>query len=601
MQLLATNDLEQARLTPEQRVFVDTLYQMVHLESLDSYRAKCLNLRTIMGELRHELGTGRLGDDDVRIMAKECVEFLNADALSQSAYGYQASVLLPLLMDLPTKPKKVEKAEDHQKVRSHERFLHCVADFSVELEKTYFAKLCEALPKAIAEKDTVKIIAITDAIVSDLVYQGYSFSSLYGWHKKFLANPGEYTFEENLDFMLRWIQQPRSRFKVTLRLSGSDKPSSIGTKGHFSFEKTPTPPDDNDEKAVRFFQSRPLRTFASCEIESTDHEAAAIQARGEAESFLDLMRLEYERNPVTIDPEVHAIRLEDGKAYVVKVKTLLPNPVEEMTHKSFIVFAGKVEGVLSNHRVESNTREQVRAAIRQFRIGRDSLRAQDKCLHWWMGLEALAHTGSNNIGEGVVHNVSRVLVCGYLFRLIRDLMVTLKHCKINWTDDLKNATQCQDLNGLSVANLLTLLQDATTRLMLWNVCHAHPVIQCHGERLGQALEDPKTTVIFIKNHLSRLEWQVSRLYRIRCCIVHGSDTKHTLYPFAANLEYYLKQVILFVLDVFSTHEHITSRQELFHRASLSFDRKIEILTNAKDKQAVRRAVFEDIVLRPSLP
>jgi hypothetical protein len=596
MQLLSEDALNAASLSPEQRLFVDSLYQMIHLESLDSYRAKCLNLRTILAELRHELQTGRLEEDELKMLTQEVAEVLETDPLGRSTYTYQTSVLLPLLKTPPAKPKKSEK-EDAQKLRNHHDFAHCVGDFSAELDQTYFTNLCQAIPNAIWAKDADKIIALTGAILSDLVYQGYSYSSLYGWHKNFLKDPREYTFESNLRLMLRVLQQPLARFRVTLQLSGSEKPASIGSKGQFRFEKEPPLPDDADERVRRFLKPHRLRTFASCEIESPDHEAAAVQARAEAEFFLDLMRLEYEHNPVTIEPEVHSIRLRDGRGYLVRVKTLLPNPVEDMTHEEFMQFAASVEKVLSNHQIVDGTQEQVRAAIRQYRIGRDSLRPQDKCLHWWMGLEELAYTGGGYIGQSVVHNVSRVLVCDYLFNLIRDLVITLKHCRIDWTADLRTATGCDSLKSLSVAQLLALLQDAANRAKLWSECKAHPIIAWHGELLGKALETAESTGALIKRHLSHLEWQISRLYRIRCCIVHGSETIHTLYPFAANLEYYLKQLILFVLKRLSNHSHIRSRQDLFQRASFSLDRKLNALTASNDKAVVWRAVFEDIVLK----
>ncbi|MFI5456462.1 MAG: hypothetical protein ACHRXM_13515 [Isosphaerales bacterium] len=515
-------------------------------------------------------------------------------------YKYFSALMLPLLRSPPLRPKKTDKPEDTQKLRDHNDFIHCLADFSVELDKTYFAKLCEELQQAIHSQQEARVVVLTGAMLSDLIYQGYSHSSLYGWHKKFLTIPSDYSFSQNLQFMLRILRGQRPQFRVTLQLSGTDKLSDIGTQGRFTFSQRPTAPADADERTRRFFRPYHLRTFATCEIQSTDHEAAAFQARWEVESLLDVMRLEFQRNPVTIESEVHACRIDDNRAYLVRVKSVLPNPVVEMTHEDFAQFAERVEGVLCNHDIEGDTKEQLRASIRQYRIGRDSLRPQDKCLHWWMGLEALAYSGNGNVGDIVVHNVARVLVCGYLHRLLQDMVSTLKHCRINWSEDLEKSSGCETLDSLSEAHLLRVLEDGQIRPILWRECVAHPIIEYHWERLGTALESPTTTGDLLRRHLDHVEWQVCRLYRIRCCIVHGSEVKHTLYPFAANLEYYLKQLILFVINILSSHQHIRSRKELFLRASLSFDRKIAFLNNTSDPDAVTRAVFEDIVLHDSL-
>ncbi|MFO0822033.1 MAG: hypothetical protein U0792_02765 [Gemmataceae bacterium] len=176
--------------------------------------------------------------------------------------------------------------------------------------------------------------------------------------------------------------------------------------------------------------------------------------------------------------------------------------------------------------------------------------------------------------------------------------VTLKHFRIGWPEELKTSSGAASLTELTQAQFVALLQDAGARPKLWEQCKQHPLITYHGERLGKAFESPGAVADLLQRHLDHLEWQIARLYRIRCCLVHGSEVRHPLPPFAANLEYYLKQLIIFVINALSSHAHIRSRQELFLRASLTHDRKMQLLkTNGAGKEAVTRAVFEDIVLR----
>ncbi|MFO0822032.1 MAG: hypothetical protein U0792_02760 [Gemmataceae bacterium] len=386
MQLIPTEDLIRYGLTDEQRLFVEALYQMVHLESLDSHRAKCLNARAIVGELRHELQVGRFEDDELKAFCKECLEFLENDPLGQTVYPNHYTALLPFLK-LPTpKPKKVDNPEEVQKQRTFDAFVHAVADFSVELERNYLARLCEELPKALAAKDTTRIVRLTGAILSDLVYRGYSYSALYGWHKKFLTDPVEHDFNSNLNFMLGLVQQRPTTFRVTLQFSGTTKLSQIGTQGRFTFTNSVPIEAGHDEATKKFLKPHQLRAFATGRIDAADHESAAVQARTEVESLIDLLRLEYEQNPVAISPAVHAVRVADNTDYLVTVKTVLPNPVEEMTHDAFVGFAGQAQQVMTNSEIDRGTKEQVRASIRQYRIGRDAVRPHDKCLHWWMGL-----------------------------------------------------------------------------------------------------------------------------------------------------------------------------------------------------------------------
>ena len=598
MQLLPPEELTRSKLTSEQRLFVESLYQMIHLESLDSYRAKCLNLRTIVAEFYHELQTGRLEEDELACLCAECVEFLEMDPIGIIYYKYHYSIILPLLQSIPATKAKKGSEEAQQVARKIEHLTHCLADLSVELETNYFSLLCKELPQALESNDGNKIVLLTGGLLSDLVYQGYSYVSLYQWHKKFLKQD-KFQFADNIGFMLKTLQMPRSPYNVTLQLSGSEKLVAIGCLGRFQFQSKSIPPESAPANTKRFFADKPLRSFAVTEIESTDFESAALQARAEVELLLDLMRLEYVNTPVAIDDQVHVIRQKDNRDYLVRIKNALPNPIEDISHVEFLRFAAQIENALEKRGIEEGTIEQVRASIRQYRIGRDSLRSEDKCLYWWMGLEALANVGGTHIGQTVVTNVSRVLANGYYYRIIHDLLETLRRCKIAWTAELKTASRCESLESLTELSLIGVLQDSAARAKLLIGCQDHPIISHYADPIGKSLDNPKEAKKVLIRHLSHVEWQVRRLYRIRCCIVHGSKVAHTLAPFAANMEYYLKQVIILVLKCLVHYKQIRSRAQIFQRASLAFDRKVTELENAKDNKVIKQVIFEDIVLANS--
>jgi hypothetical protein len=292
---------------------------MIHMESLDSYRAKCLNLRTIVAELYHEIQTDRLEEEELACMCAECIEFMERDPIGQTYYKYHYSIICPLLQSIPTtKAKKGDEAQHAQRV---EHLAHCLADLSVELSTHYFSLLCNELPKALDDKDSARIVMITGALLSDLIYQGYSHVSLYQWHKKFLKQD-RFDFNSNVAFMLKTLQMPRSPYNVTLQLSGSEKLVALGSLGRFRFQSKQTPPDNAPPNVKKYFTGKPLRSFAIATIESTDFESAGLQARAEVESLLDLMRLEYVNTPIAIEEQVHVTRQnqkcasESGRGYV---------------------------------------------------------------------------------------------------------------------------------------------------------------------------------------------------------------------------------------------------------------------------------------------
>lgn len=590
MRLLSPNIAVPALATHE-RLFVETWYQMSHDYSFVTYRAKCLNVRTLFRELHHELFSGRLEEQEFRSICEEAAKILDSDPIAKVRFPHHHTLAMEYLKDPPIRPTK----KDENSAKRYESFTHCVADFDQELEAKYFDALGEELPVAVAAKDEDRIVSLLEAFISDLLYQGYSHSSLYAWHSKFTTNAQGYSFSQNLDFVLGKVGKSRTNYRVSLRLAGSQRPAQVVKYGKFDLSVAAPTPDNPTVEEQRFFTVNPQAVFAVCQVEATDHESAAISARSEFEILLDLMRLEYERNPVNIEATAHTCRLEDDKRFLVTMKHTLPNQVEDTKHESFMKFIEDVGKVLTSRQIESSTLEHIRAAIRLHRLGRDSLRQQDKCLYWWMGLESLANTGGGYIGQTVTHNVSRILICKYLLRLLRDLISTLKYCRIGWSPILVTASGVATLEELTPTHLVKLLQDPTGRQELWGKCSAYPIIRHYGEKLATYLTEPKKTAGFLRGHLAHLEQELSRIYRIRCSIVHGSPVVHTLTPFAANLEYYLKELILFVLETFLEHHHIHSRNELFARAGYAWERRIKALEASSNKSDVLIAVFDGVV------
>jgi hypothetical protein len=220
-------------------------------------------------------------------------------------------------------------------------------------------------------------------------------------------------------------------------------------------------------------------------------------------------------------------------------------------------------------------------------------------LNWWLGLEALTRIdGGGSIGTTVTNNTSKVLSIEYFSRLLRDLQVTLKHCKIQWPAELADFTQCAALNDLTISQLLLILQMEDKAKILLEKCSQNPTLEHRIDWIGDWLRDPKKALQRFNSHLKNVEWQVQRLYRVRCCIVHGSPIRHRLGLFTANLEFYLKQTILFALKSFHNNDQIKSLDDLYSRVAIATDRTISALKkNNAGLDEVREAVFASAVTR----
>jgi hypothetical protein len=599
MRVLNSDIFDAAKLAEHERLFVELWHSMTHILSLDSYRVKCMNSRTIVRELSDELRIGLISDVELKALCSEADEILASDPIIKASFtaGYRA---ISRFLSSPPLAKDAKEKVHRTTSEQWRQFMLTAEDFSVALEKNYFHHMVAALPLAINPNNQEKIHSLLGSLLSDLMDRGWTLDALYRWHTKFLPdkNGKTYPFNKNLDFTLAQLSRDKQEFRVSLRLTGSNKLSNVRAFHKLNLASTITLIPKNDAEK-RFAEPNPQVTFATTTVQAVDEVSAAIETRAVAEQLLDLMRLEYEhRNVVRIEDQCYVRRNQDGRSELLRIRHAVPNPREVLDDDDFHRFLRELDGLTNKHRLDPSACRQLNATIRQHRFGSDSEDFRHKFLSWWMGLEALTMTAHGKpIGETVTHNVSRAMMLRYVFRLVRDLLTTLKYLRIEWPSDLAGYTGCATLNDLTISQLISLLQSGAHTVKLWQLCGDHPMVILRGKSIEKALSSPKEMLKALQAHLQHLEWHVARLYRIRCCIVHGSPIRFQLGLFAANLEFYLKELTRFALAAFHDNDHIESLEELFHRVTIAHDRTMADLGDEHSSaDTVKEAVFGDVVV-----
>jgi len=588
-------------LDPHQSYFVEIWYSMTHLHSLDSYRIRCLNAHAMIQELNDEIHIGLVNDDELDALCKETMENLRNDPLIGKHFNKQLRVIKPLLEH----PPKGGRDKRHESPTWRQlRFV--TQDFLIALDADYFIKLCDAIPLAIKPQNENEVRQLVSVLLSELVGQGWPIESLFRWHWHFLIKnvKHEYTFEQNLEFMLRQLKRSPQSFRVTLQLSGSKKLVGIEAFHDFRLADNITISEREKSKVIgggvnRFLRPNEEILFATTDVHALDGGSAAMQARTEIEDLLDLVRFDFETQVIKVGTRCLVRRQGDGRVELLEIPHTVPNPRLAGVLDDFKDLVKSVDVVLAKTNIDETSRQQLQGSIRQYRFGSDAESYGDKFTAWWTGLEALTNLSQGkSIGFNVMFNTSRAMLCNYMHRLLSDLLDTLKYLKIDWLPELAGRSGCPDIENLTVPKLLQILESSSDANKLWDLCTKHPVLVFFGKQLQDVLSDPSKLHDQLNEHQHHLEWQLNRLYRIRCCLVHGSPIQFNLALYAANLEFYLKEIILFVLTAFKDNEHIGSLDEVFHRASTCYDRKKASLKGPKQgAYAIHEAVCMDIVVR----
>jgi len=586
-----------ATLVAHEKFFLELWHGMTHEASLDSHRVRCLNARTIIRELDHELRIGRARPEEFQDLCAEAEEILARDPLVTKSFVRHLGLLQPLLKNPPLLDEKKKDAAAEQK---HREFRFVVSDFAVALERDYFKQLLATLPDTIVGGDNEKTEVVVGALLSDLVDQGWPLETLFSWVGLFFQKkqPPYDTFAGNLRFLIQQLGWSRQKYRVILRLSGSSKLAGFGAFAGFQFRSLPGfTPDGNPQR--KFAITSSLTTFAETQVEAVDLTAAAITAREKFEQCLDQLRFNFEPEPLKVDVRCFVERLGDHHTDIRIVRHLVPNPHHHLTPDAFRDFSEQMEAMLSRTTIEPESRERLRACIRHYRFGSDADTYKDKFLNWWMGLEFLAHVShGENLGRTVAVHASDALLQRYLYRLVSDLVRTIKGQSIAWDGDLATASGAAMLNELEYPGALKLLQSQPLAEKLAKSFPDNPVAALRISRLAAVLQDPQKTAELLAAHYRHLLWQLGRLYRIRCCIVHGSAVRFKLPLFTANMEFYLKELIIVCLRSLTLNQHLASLREVFQRAAFARQRVDADLRAAPPvPDAIRSAVFNSVIIQ----
>lgn len=583
---------------PHEKLFLDMWHGLTHDRSLDSYRVRCLNSRIALRELCEEIEIGRLDDLEFQGICEEVFALLEHDPIVAASFKRGHGVVAPYLKEPPHLPgssqkKEKDKADNETRLRNL-RF--AAADLASALDDRYFTVACDQLRDAIQQSQHDTIVVLTGAILTDLVAQGWTLQRLFNWQQKFLKNDG-WSFNENLEFMLEQLNRPVEQYQVTLRISGGEKVQEITSYGQFTI--SPQSGIEADPQHVKKFAKKDAyTTFAQGVFPSVDFMSAAIRARDEIEPLIDALRFEFEPRLLEIDRRSYVVRLSDNRPMLVEVINPVPNPVEPRDQDGFNTFSQKLSSVLTSQAIEPESQNRIETALRRYRFGRDSHNYSDKFLNWWMGLEALAGVGGSKIGRTVTENVGHAMLTGYVFRILQDYVITIRFLKLEWTDGFKTVSGAETLADLDVPRLIKWLQDDTQSGELWNAIQDRPLIARRGKELAECVKDPKKMAEQISSHHQRLKWHLDRLYRIRCCLVHGSPVRFRLALYAANLEYYLKQTLLFVLDALSEHNHVASLAHLFQRNVWMWERQLAALNDqAANTTTIADSIFASVIAK----
>ena len=578
MQLIKSPLFEALPADEIQRFFVETWYNQVHLNSLDSHRVRCMNCRNILRELSELIGKSGQQNvaGDIRKVSSEFLRILDTDTVARACSKRIFDTVRKLVTPLVTLEKEPKNSEGLRKACFYinDALTLLKAEYKertlTELEGQLFAcKPCEQ------SKDIV--LRLTGCLLSILLDEGYTLEGLYGLLTGFLLSQTDRSFSDRFNIVKSIITAEKTNFEIIFRLEGCKRGRIIpNAVGEIQFDKHPHLRKTISD-SMPFLKPGEEVIFASINVEAPDDRSAGVIARSKLDEVLDLIRFELERNVIHVGQEFLSSRKDKDRPRIFRLPYQIPNPRRNPDSDRFKRFVSDLSEVLN--RVDSRSAEKIASALRARRIGLDTERFENKLLSWWTGLEfLLIGYGGKGFGGGVESMLVPILILDYVPKHVRSLTTAIRYLN-------KDAIR----NWKSAVEFLQYLRAEKDFQQLLEILPGRPALKYQITWFKDQTKDAKAIQGFLTRHEENLSWHIHRLWRTRCDIVHSSKHSLNLTLLCANLEFYLKSALGIVVGYLKANPSIKSLDELYTRIRFQYDCQKEALEDGDV------SVFEELL------
>lgn len=608
-----------------QHFFMSAWFNLVHQHSLDAYRVRVMNPLNILRELRR-MADPPANDEDRKVVALEALEILrDHPVIIENASSHRGLPDAVAFMTEAVEAKEGGFKKNALLLRSFMREIegsldqHFLADCFTWME----GKLTEVPAEETEEQRAASYVSI-ERVCRDIVSVahdlGFSLESLFHLYRLLLPKepsgpgshraqpvtnghtapaqpappvteqpvlnsaetappvtppaPAPYEFSKRFERLKNELLAAPREHQVIFAVSGAPKTSDVccGNFGDVVISQ--------DEPELRegtygkpLFSKAPRRLFASAVVKSRDGRSAGLQAYGEIGKILDLMRFEYDTPLIKAGTR---FLLKDDEGYrLLPLPQLVPNPEADPPTKTLEEFVTHLTDLGARDPSQNETRDRIFSAFRLYRLGTGANMFDNKLVNWWTGLEYLTSGGKTgrDIGETVKNALAPTLALTYLPKHLVAFRSALAVLNV----EVQIAGASVSIKHCSNAQFYTVLKDPTQSAAVLASCTSQPYLWKHLSAFVDVIKTPARTADLIKAHDQRIRWQIERIYRTRCDIVHAGRQVITASLLCANLEFYLRMTLKSMLKGFSSVATLMGPAEFFERQRHQFNQVLQEL------------------------
>lgn len=513
--------------------FKNRLLELLHKDTLDSYRVKVNNANSLLHELYHLLFDWKVG----KIKRFETVQYTCMELLDQLkndeciSYGeYEKDCIIEELKKLESKDEKNTSWDYIQYLIF--RLIDINKDAYLE---RLFLKVTLGIKENACQANFIQLDRLLNCLIAELIRIGYSKNFLYIITKSAFARKDGIEFDCSFEkYKIRLLEKKKEIFHVFFKLI---------------FDKTETIPDNTEliksiptelitAKAQQtnsaFFEQTERTRFLHFEENVLDANTSLAESKLKLSTFLDKIHLSLGIVQVEVNKSTYITNTNNSKGrciytdFVVDGTSIDTVPYEKIDHALSSIYSSSI--------ISADVKDRINCSLRHFRLGNDARDMEQKFINYWIGLEYIFSVPEKDSSTftRIKEYLPIVLLCGYMkrnFIYINNLVMRDKdregYLGINiWDYD---ETMLNELIEKSPSSLIKFRLSKTKSLLIGN---------------SEKRKD------YLKRHENHLVWHIVRLYRLRNELIHDAAIKNNIVQVTSNLRYYLAYMLNQIIHYF---------------------------------------------------
>lgn len=526
-----------------ERLFIEKGSELLYKDSIDTYRLKLHNPKTLIEELISVCFSAKNGvltnNDYANATSAELIKLLNENNDGLNFSKVNRNHYLTILKE--TKKENYDRIIQSSKIilKDNTNYVEVLFDNIKGIIDTYdIAEPDEATSKNIKKN----LIVLQNYKFIELINKGFNKQYLYYFFQViFIYNKNiNLTFSERYEIFKSLNDRSKEKFQIIYTILGKSfqfKEFNKIDESYIQIGKRERSILKNkaSEKVNSYLEENKLSTLISMEVEAFDYYKAIEISRDKISKDIDIYHLGFNSHQFEIGKQAVVIGENDPS----KSETFPGNyQIDGYIRSSTFIFETlltKVKKIKQNN-INEDSYDKLISAIRYLRTGTESPELETKLLNYWIGLEYIFT--SFNSDEKTIDRIRKYFpVCHSLIYVKRNLYDFHKAI-----ERLNVQGSIPDYND----NLHYLNQHNSYNLIIANT--DNQLLKFRAKYFQKWVENPSNIDLALKSHSDNLKWNLTRIYRIRNEIVHNAAIKNGIYVNISHMKYYLTFILNSILD-----------------------------------------------------